>query len=94
MSIDAKTVSYLAKLSKLKIEDNHDQLTNQLNKILSFVDHIQAADTSNLKPMSHPLDIAQPLREDKISENPEREALQKNAPETHEGFFLVPKVID
>ncbi len=94
MSIDSQVVSHLAKLSKLKIDDDHEQLTNQLNNILAFVEQIKKADTSDLKPMSHPLDVAQPLRIDEVTENPNRDSLIKNAPETHEGFFLVPKVID
>jgi aspartyl-tRNA(Asn)/glutamyl-tRNA(Gln) amidotransferase subunit C len=38
--------------------------------------------------------IAQPLREDVVSEHDQRDAYLKNAPAEHEGLFLVPKVIE
>jgi aspartyl-tRNA(Asn)/glutamyl-tRNA(Gln) amidotransferase subunit C len=94
MSINNETVKHLAKLSKLKVEKDNPKLTQQLNNILGLVEQVNAANTENLMPMSHPLDLAQPLRDDVISEVDVRTELMQNAPEKHDGFFLVPKVID
>ena len=44
--------------------------------------------------MSHPLDLSQPLRKDKVTEKDDRKNLQKNAPSTRAGLFMVPKVIE
>ena len=40
------------------------------------------------------MSIAQPLREDVVTEVDQREANMQNAPAQHEGLFLVPKVIE
>ena len=94
MAISPHTVTNLAKLAKLNISEDHEDLTEQLNNILNFVEQINGADTHDLAPMSHPLDVSQPLREDIVTEDNQREVLMENAPEAHDGFFLVPKVID
>ena len=44
--------------------------------------------------MSHPLEISQPLRNDQVTEENQRESLQEHSPLTKAGLFLVPKVID
>jgi aspartyl-tRNA(Asn)/glutamyl-tRNA(Gln) amidotransferase subunit C len=44
--------------------------------------------------MAHPLDAAQRLRADVVTESDERDELQKNAPAVADGFYLVPKVIE
>ena len=44
--------------------------------------------------MSHPMQATQRLREDEVTELNRREALQAIAPETEDGLFLVPKVIE
>jgi aspartyl-tRNA(Asn)/glutamyl-tRNA(Gln) amidotransferase subunit C len=40
------------------------------------------------------MSIAQPLRQDIVTEVDQRDAYLKNAPAQHEGLFLVPKVIE
>jgi aspartyl-tRNA(Asn)/glutamyl-tRNA(Gln) amidotransferase subunit C len=44
--------------------------------------------------MSHPLGGEQRLREDRVTEIPNRDANLRNAPEQQDGLFLVPKVIE
>jgi aspartyl-tRNA(Asn)/glutamyl-tRNA(Gln) amidotransferase subunit C len=48
--------------------------------------------------LAHPIEqimaIAQPLREDVVTEHDQRDAYLKNAPAEHDGLFLVPKVIE
>ncbi len=59
---------------------------------------IEAVDTDGIEPLAHPIEqimaIAQPLREDIVSETDQRDAYLQNAPAQHEGLFLVPKVIE
>ena len=69
-------------------------MTERLGSVLELVDQLQAADTSGVDPMSHPLQATQRLRQDEVSELNQREALQTTAPDTEDGLFLVPKVIE
>ena len=55
---------------------------------------MQAVDTKGVEPMAHAQDVAQRLREDRVSEENRREAYQAVAPETEAGLYLVPKVIE
>ena len=55
---------------------------------------MNSVDTKSIEPMSHPLNVFQPLRKDKVTEKNDRENLQKNAPSIQAGLFMVPKVIE
>lgn len=85
----------LANLARINInEDIVEDVTNNINNILTLVDQLQQADTDGVEPMSHPLDAVQRLRADTVTEENQRDALQAIAPATENGLFLVPKVID
>ena len=53
-----------------------------------------AVDTQGVTPMAHPLHMTQPLRQDCVTEQNQRELFQSIAPQTEEGLYLVPKVIE
>jgi len=63
-----------------------------LESVLQLVDQLQAADTSELT--SDTEQLSQYLRQDHVSEANQREALQAIAPNTEDGLFLVPRVLD
>jgi aspartyl-tRNA(Asn)/glutamyl-tRNA(Gln) amidotransferase subunit C len=58
------------------------------------VDQMAAVDTEGVEPMSHPQAASQRLREDAVIETDQREAFQSIAPQTEDGLYLVPKVIE
>lgn len=95
MSLDRSQVETVAKLARLKVEDQEmDDYVASLNSILELADQLQAVDTEGVEPLANPLDAAQRLRADKVSETDQRDKLQSNAPQAEKGLFLVPKVID
>ena len=55
---------------------------------------MQAVDTENVEPLSHPLDVVQRLRPDAVTETDRRDELQKISPNSEAGLYLVPKVIE
>ena len=55
---------------------------------------MQACDTTDIEPMTHPFDAALRFREDKVTESNQREKYQALAPEQEDGLYLVPKVIE
>lgn len=95
MSIERHEIEKLATLARIAIDDSTiNQVSERLGSVLELVDQLQAADTSGVDPMSHPMQATQRLREDEVSELNQREALQTTAPDTEDGLFLVPKVIE
>ena len=95
MIIERQEIEKLATLARIAIDDSTiHEVSERLGSVLELVDQLQAADTSDVDPVSHPLQATQRLREDEVSELNQREALQTTAPDTEDGLFLVPKVIE
>lgn len=95
MPLKDKDLKHIAYLARINIDKNKiPSLKKELESILDLVEQMNVADTKSVLAMSHPLDISQPLREDKVTEENDRDNLQKSAPSTKAGLFLVPKVLD
>jgi len=93
--VDANEIAKLAQLARMNIETGMaNDVADNIGRILTLVDQLQAADTDGIEPMSHPMDAVQHLRSDTISEENQRESLQAIAPAVEKGLFPVPKVID
>ena len=95
MSIERHEIEKLATLARIAIDDSTiNQVSERLGSVLELVDQLQAVDTSGVDPMSPPMQATQRLRDDEVNELNQREALQAAAPDTEDGLFLVPKVIE
>ena len=95
MTINDKTLENLSKLSKIKIDDNlRDKLKEDLNLTMSMIDEINKIDCDQIEELSHPIKDNFNLREDVVSEDINRESLQRTSNKTEDGFYLVPKVIE
>lgn len=95
MSIDAQTVKKVAKLARLELTENEiSQHTKQMEKIVKFVEKINQLDTEGIVPTAHVLDINNVSREDAAVNSSIRDELLKLAPESKDGFILVPRVIE
>jgi aspartyl-tRNA(Asn)/glutamyl-tRNA(Gln) amidotransferase subunit C len=93
--LEASEIAKLAQLARIDIEPEMvDEVTESITSILNLVDQLQTADTTDIEPMAHPLDLVQRLRADVITEINQRDELQAVAPSVDKGLFLVPKVID
>ena len=95
MSLDKDQVGSIAVLARLKLaDDEFDETVDKLSRIVDFVDQLSQASTENVVPMAHPLDVAQRLRPDAVTEPNDRDRIQENAPSVERGVYLVPKVIE
>lgn len=95
MSIDNSTVKKVAKLARLKFDiKDEENLKNELNNILEWVDKLQKVDTANVDPMLSVSNEPMPMREDKVTSKLENKQILSNAPEKKTGFFVVPKVVE
>ena len=95
MDIDKKLVKKIATLSKMKIEENEvEKFSNELSKIINWVEKLNEVDTKNITPITNPSDIKIPFRKDKINDGKIADKILKNAPEKKAGYFVVPKVVE
>ena len=95
MSLSEDDVAKIAQLARLAIEPREtESLGRELSNILDLVAQKDAVDTTGVSPMAHPLEMAQRLREDVVTEEDRRDLYQAGAPAVENGLFLVPKVIE
>jgi aspartyl-tRNA(Asn)/glutamyl-tRNA(Gln) amidotransferase subunit C len=95
VSLDKEQVQHIAMLARLDLAgDEFAETVQKLSRIVAFVDQLSQADTSGVTPMAHPLNAAQRLRADTVTETDDREHLQENAAAVQDGLYLVPKVIE
>ena len=95
MSISREQTEHVAHLSRLHLSDAElDRLSDDLAHILAYVDKLNELDTSDVEPMVHGIEGRQPLRGDAVGESLQRDEALQNAPESSEGCFKVPRIID
>jgi aspartyl-tRNA(Asn)/glutamyl-tRNA(Gln) amidotransferase subunit C len=99
MSFDPATLARIANLARLDIPA--DQLGGygaEMSSILALVNQLQGVDTVGITPLAHPLsavdEMTLRLRRDEAVAEIDRDANMQNAPETENGLFLVPKVLE
>lgn len=95
MSLERSDVEKIAHLARLSVSDDElEAVAADLSNILHLVAQMDQADTEGVEPMAHPLHMVQRLREDRVTEQDQRELFQSIAPLTEEGLYLVPRVIE
>ena len=95
MSLTLADVHRTAQLARIQISDEQARATAaQLNDIFAMIEQIAQVDTTDVEPMTHPLDGVQRLREDAVEPSLPLDELLRNAPAQRDGLFLVPRVIE
>ncbi len=95
MPIDVDEVRKIARLACLSIETSQlENYASSLSSILGLVAQMNNVDTTGVTPMSHPFEVNQRLREDKVTETDRLDDFMAIAPATEDGLYLVPKVIE
>ena len=95
MTLSRQDIEYIAHLARLEVsESDVPAYVDKLGRIIDFIDELGQADTVDMVPMAHPLDMSQRLRADEVTESDERDRYQANAPETENGVYVVPRVVE
>lgn len=95
MIIDKQTVYKVADLARIAVkEEDIDQLTEEMNKVLSFMEKLNELDTTGVKPLVYMNDEVNVWREDVAKNEISVGDGVKNAAVHNERFFLVPKIIE
>ena len=96
MQVDDALLSKLEKLSFLKVsDDKRDEIKGQLSEIMNFVDNLSELNTQGVDDNFAMNDTATPLREDTVSSSTSiNDDILKNAPNSADHFFIVPKIIE
>lgn len=95
MKITLEEVRRVAALARLELSpEEEDALTQQLDRILQYMEKLNQLETADVEPLAHVVDIVNALREDRAVNQPSPDTLLANAPARERDFFKVPKIIE
>jgi aspartyl-tRNA(Asn)/glutamyl-tRNA(Gln) amidotransferase subunit C len=93
--IDIKTVDEIAHLARLEFDaDAKQEIMNDINRMLKFVDKLSELDTSNVEPLIYMTEEKNVLRADEPEITLSQKDALKNAPKKDSDYFKAPKVIE
>lgn len=95
MSFDPALLDHLGRLARIDLSaDERERIGAELERMLGLIDALRAIPVEGLVPLAHPHDAALALRADHATEPDRHAELLALAPETHGGYYLVPRVIE
>lgn len=95
MQVPISEVEKIALLSRLSLTDEEKEMHQKsLLNILEEAQKLNDLDTSNVEPTAHIQGVENVLRIDEVKKSMENELLTANAPESENGCFIVPKVVE
>ncbi|MDR5709416.1 MAG: Asp-tRNA(Asn)/Glu-tRNA(Gln) amidotransferase subunit GatC [Armatimonadota bacterium] len=95
MRIDRELVAHIARLSRLELtEEELDRYRLQLNTILEYFGRLLELPTEGVETTSHPIPVTNVFREDGVTPSLPAEEVLAMAPQTRDGYFVVPRVLE
>ncbi len=93
--IDRDVVRHLERLARIDLSpDEVDTITEQLGRIVGFVEKLQAANVEGIEPtgaMSH--EATDHMRDDVVTPSLDRAVVLAQAPDATKEYFRVPRVL-
>ncbi|WP_299755020.1 Asp-tRNA(Asn)/Glu-tRNA(Gln) amidotransferase subunit GatC [uncultured Pontibacter sp.] len=95
MSTNIQTIRKIAHLARLEFnEEKEQEVLQDLNKILNWVDQLSQLDTEQVAPLIHMSEEVNVLREDEPRNTVSHDQALLNAPKKDSDYFRVPKVLE
>ena len=95
MSIDTHTAARVAKLARIKVDEaDLSALAQEFTNILGFIEQLNEVDVEGVEPMTSVTPQRLFRREDVVNDGNQQAAVLANAPDSREGFFAVPMVVE
>jgi aspartyl-tRNA(Asn)/glutamyl-tRNA(Gln) amidotransferase subunit C len=95
MDITTRDVEWIAQLARLALtETEREAFRHQLSDILTYVEQLKELDTAGVDLTATGASHVNVFREDEPRPSLPLEQVMANAPESADGFFVVPKIIE
>ncbi|MBC8155683.1 MAG: Asp-tRNA(Asn)/Glu-tRNA(Gln) amidotransferase subunit GatC [Bacteroidetes bacterium] len=95
MKVDSETLQKIAHLARLEVDPAEEgALLESLNGVLTWMEQLNALDTTGVEPLTHISDGLNALRDDGVANQLPRERALANAPQHDGQFFQVPNVME
>jgi len=95
LNIKREDVRQLATLARLHLTPEEEATcVTHVQTVLSYVTKLSHVNTEGIEPTAHAVEVPALMREDRVTNQPNTDALLRNAPARMDNFFVVPRVID
>jgi len=95
MSTDIQIIRKIAHLARLEFnEEKEQEMLQDLNKILNWMDQLRELDTEQVEPLVHMSEEVNVLRDDVAQNTVAHDEALLNAPKKDSDYFRVPKVME
>jgi len=95
MSLDKATVARIARLARIALpEEALAPMADELSGILKWIEQLEEVDTADVAPMTSVVEHPLHHRADEVSDGDRRDDVLLNAPESADGYYVVPKVVE
>ena len=95
MSLDKATVSRIAHLARIKVDDAQlETMVGELNNILLWIEQLNEVDTNGVEPLASVTGHSLPLRGDFVDDGAYPDRVLGGAPDRAANFYAVPKVVE
>lgn len=85
----------LIRLANLHLtDDEKTMIRNQLSETLDAVEVLNELDTEGVEPLTHPTNLSNITREDKVENSFTQEEALSNAKRTHKGYFVTDAILE
>ena len=92
--ISKEQVKKVAELAKIELnEEEIDNHSSQLEKILEYIDQLEKIDTENIPCTTRAIEVINVLRDDHKKIFKDRDDILDQAPSREDDFFKVPKIL-
>ncbi len=96
-TITKAQIKHIANLANIPVSNSEQEnLKNAFEETLETISELQSVDVTNVEPTHQVTGLTNVLREDTVDEDhmfTQEEALA-NAPQTHNGYIVVPRIIE
>lgn len=88
-------IAKVARLARIALSDEDlARYGAQLGDILEHAERVQRLETEGVEGTSHPLPMVNAFRPDEVTPCLDRDEVLAEAPESEDGYFRVPRVLD
>jgi aspartyl-tRNA(Asn)/glutamyl-tRNA(Gln) amidotransferase subunit C len=88
-------IAHVARLARLDLDDSELEIYRvQLSVILEHAAKVQEVATPDVEATAHPLGITNGFREDEVRPSLDHDEVLAQAPESRDGYFVVPPALE
>ena len=93
--MDKQTVLKVARLARLKMDEaGAEEMAGKLSGLFGWIEQLDEVNTEGVEPMTSVSSQKAFRRPDVITDGNKQADILANAPDSAEGFFVVPKVVE